>query len=143
MWFQGASLLNICSSFSVYPLFSYFKESFLNDICFFSFTMKFCTKCGSLMMPKKEKNSVFFECSCGFTDKKSVNVILKEEVKVESKDVGIASDTDETLPQTDVDCPKCGGQKAYFWLVQTRAGDEPETKFLKCVSCKHTWRDYS
>ncbi|MEK6946569.1 MAG: transcription factor S, partial [Nanoarchaeota archaeon] len=31
---------------------------------------------------------------------------------------------------------------AYFWLVQTRAGDEPETKFLKCEKCGHTWRDY-
>ncbi|MBI2108536.1 transcription factor S, partial [Candidatus Woesearchaeota archaeon] len=31
---------------------------------------------------------------------------------------------------------------AYFWLVQTRAGDEPETKFLRCEKCSHTWRDY-
>ncbi|MBI1969528.1 transcription factor S, partial [Candidatus Woesearchaeota archaeon] len=21
-------------------------------------------------------------------------------------------------------------------------GDEPETKFLRCQKCRHTWRDY-
>ena len=41
------------------------------------------------------------------------------------------------------ECPKCGHRTAYFWLVQTRAGDEPETKFLRCEKCGHTWRDYN
>ena len=43
----------------------------------------------------------------------------------------------------DVECPKCGHTSAYFWEVQTRASDEPETKFLRCEKCRHTWRDYS
>ena len=49
----------------------------------------------------------------------------------------------ESHPLSDAECPKCGHNKAYFWLQQTRAGDEPETKFMKCEKCKHTWRDYS
>ena len=48
----------------------------------------------------------------------------------------------EILPKTKARCDKCGHNMAYFWLVQTRAGDEPETKFLKCEKCGHTWRDY-
>ena len=43
---------------------------------------------------------------------------------------------------TYYECPKCRHKKAYYWTVQTRAGDEAETKFLKCEKCSHTWRDY-
>lgn len=39
-------------------------------------------------------------------------------------------------------CPSCGKMKASFWIIQTRAADEPPTKFFKCVACEHTWRDY-
>ena len=48
---------------------------------------------------------------------------------------------EDTLPLTDADCPKCEHEKAYYWLVQTRAGDEADTKFLKCEKCKHTSRN--
>ena len=34
-------------------------------------------------------------------------------------------------------------KKSYFWMMQTRGSDEPETKFYKCEKCKHVWRDYS
>ncbi|GAI81579.1 unnamed protein product, partial [marine sediment metagenome] len=33
-------------------------------------------------------------------------------------------------------------EKAYFWSVQTRSGDEAETKFFKCTKCEFTWREY-
>ena len=46
---------------------------------------------------------------------------------------------DGVIPQGQ---SECGLGKARFWLVQTRASDEPETKFFKCEKCKHTWRDY-
>ena len=81
-------------------------------------------------------------CSCGFTDKK-VKGQIKEEVKKETKQVQVADKEAEHLPLTEAECPKCGHLRAYYWLVQTRAGDEPETKFLKCEKCKHQWRDYS
>ncbi len=55
----------------------------------------------------------------------------------------IDKDEAETLPLTDAICEKCGHAKARYWLVQTRASDEPETKFLRCERCSHTWRDYS
>ena len=41
-----------------------------------------------------------------------------------------------------IKCKKCNNTKCYFWTVQTRAGDEAETKFFKCTKCGHTWREY-
>ena len=54
----------------------------------------------------------------------------------------VEEDAHGTMPLTDEECPKCKHGKAYYWLVQTRAGDEPETRFFRCEKCKHTWRDY-
>ena len=106
--------------------------------------MLFCPKCGSLLKPKDEKGKRVLHCSCGFTNKDVDNVEIKETVSKKDKELEVIADNDEKmLPLCDADCPKCGHKKAYYWLVQTRAGDEPETKFLKCEECKHTWRDYS
>ncbi len=104
--------------------------------------MMFCPKCGSILAPKKEKNKTILACSCGYTNKKE-SLKIKEEPKNKKQDVAIAEENDNHLPLTDEECPKCGHGKARYWLVQTRAGDEPETKFLKCEKCKHQWRDYS
>ncbi len=103
----------------------------------------FCPKCGSILIPKKESNKRIMACSCGYKTTKIVTTTLKEtmnekENKVEVVDKGKL----QTLPKTRAKCPKCGNEEAYFWLVQTRAGDEPETKFLRCSKCSHTWRDY-
>lgn len=104
--------------------------------------MMFCPKCGSLLTPKKEKDKVIMSCSCGYTNKKAEPITLKEDMKEEEK-IQIVEDTPESIPLTDAECSECGHKKAYYWTVQTRASDEPETKFLKCEKCKHTWRDYS
>lgn len=105
--------------------------------------MMFCPKCGSLLKPKNEKGKSILACSCGYSLKPKEEVSVKEEMKGKEQSIEIVSDNDKTLPVTDAECSKCKNKKAYFWLIQTRAGDEPETKFLKCTSCKHTWRDYN
>ncbi|PLW80381.1 transcription factor S [Candidatus Woesearchaeota archaeon] len=103
--------------------------------------MMFCPKCKSLMMPKKEGEKVLMACSCGYTNKKAETTTLKEEMK-ETEDIQVVSDEPDNLPLTEAECEKCGHGKAYWWVQQTRASDEPETKFLKCEKCKYTWRDY-
>ncbi|OVE74601.1 transcription factor S [archaeon D22] len=103
--------------------------------------MQFCPKCGSLLTPKKENDKVIMGCACGYNNKKAEPVQLKEEIKDEEK-LEIVSDEPEAMPLTDAECEECGHTKAYYWVQQTRASDEPETKFLKCEKCKHTWRDY-
>lgn len=87
------------------------------------------------MKEKKTKDKIICVCSCGF--KKETLLNPNSEV-VE----GVVDESREMLPMTDAECPKCKHPKAYFWTMQTRAGDEAETKFLKCEKCKHTWRDY-
>lgn len=82
-------------------------------------------------------------CSCGYVEKNTENVVLKENI-IKPKEIEVIErDDDQALPQMDAECEKCKNTKAYYWLQQTRAGDEPETKFLKCTKCKHVWRDYS
>ncbi len=100
----------------------------------------FCKKCGSILKPKKEKNKTVMACSCGY--KEGSGEVLKEKVEREETTVEVAEDT-ENHPVTKAECGKCENNEAYYWMVQTRAGDEPETKFLRCTKCKHTWRDYS
>ena len=104
--------------------------------------MKFCPKCRSLMKPKKVKGKVIFVCSCGYTDEKVDNLTIKEEIS-EKKGVEVVEKDIETRPTLDAECPRCKNSKAYYHLVQTRAADEPETKFLQCTKCGKRWRDYS
>jgi len=104
----------------------------------------FCPKCGSILLPELRKGKRIFVCSCGYKTAKLKEARIKEEVKGVNTKVEIV-ETEEIshLPVIDEECPKCKFNKAYFWTVQTRAGDEPETKFLKCKKCKHIWRDYN
>jgi DNA-directed RNA polymerase subunit M len=103
----------------------------------------FCPKCGSLLLPKKDGNKTVTKCSCGYSSDQNVNTRFSEPLKKQEERKGAVDSDLETLPITDADCPKCKNKKAYFWEVQTRAADEAPTKFLKCMKCKHIWRDYS
>jgi transcription factor S len=104
----------------------------------------FCQKCGSIMLPKKEGSKKLLACSCGYKSTNVESAKIKETVPKKGKEVEVITKGElETLPKMKVKCPKCEHDTAYYWLVQTRAGDEPETKFLRCQKCEHTWRDYN
>src|SRR3989344_1966104 len=101
----------------------------------------FCPKCGAILMPKKDGNKKMMACSCGYKSKEITSEPLKESKIEEKKEVEVIDQDDfESLPLTDAECEKCGHKRAHYWLIQTRSGDEPETKFLRCEECKHTWR---
>jgi transcription factor S len=105
--------------------------------------MMFCPKCGSLLLPKKDGKKTVMHCKCGYKSKDKAEATIKEEVKNKASIKGVADGDFETLPLTEIECPKCKHKKAYFCEVQTRAADEAPTKFLKCEKCKHIWRDYN
>lgn len=101
----------------------------------------FCPKCKSILNLVQKGREAIFVCTCGFKTKELPEAIT-EKVKT-GRDIGVIEDTDtEKLPTTEAKCPKCGHTSAYYWTRQTRAGDEAETRFFRCVRCKHTWRDY-
>jgi DNA-directed RNA polymerase subunit M len=105
----------------------------------------FCPKCGALLVPKKQKSKRVMACpACKYVDKKAEGMSMVDTMD-EKNDVEIVDEQQdmETLPEIKEKCPKCGNEKARYWVVQTRASDEAPTKFIKCEKCAHTWRDYS
>jgi transcription factor S len=101
----------------------------------------FCKDCGAIIMGIRGEE---VPCpSCGASQKAKTEMKLSEKVaKVEEKEVIDTNKQAEINPITDAECPECKSPKAYYWTKQTRAGDEPETQFFKCVECAHQWRDY-
>ncbi|MFQ5800589.1 MAG: transcription factor S [Candidatus Hydrothermarchaeales archaeon] len=103
----------------------------------------FCKKCGGLVLPKDGK----LTCTrCGLTKKiKDSDVLTLVEKKEKKKKKVLVLDEDKDisiLPVTRTECPQCKNMDAYWWLIQTRRADEPETRFLRCTKCKFTWREY-
>lgn len=94
----------------------------------------FCPKCGLLLMPNEDK----MICECGY---ESSGVVITDKKKKEKR-VDVVEEEVEVYPIIKIECSKCGNEEAYYWTVQTRSADEPETIFYKCTKCRHQWRQY-
>lgn len=112
---------------------------------------RFCPRCGGLMRPVQETDGVFLVCTrCGFKMKASASDLKRYRVSTrivhtEKEKTIVISEEDRLkgLPITrEVTCPKCGHHEAYYWMIQTRAADEPPTRFYRCRKCGHVWREY-
>ena len=104
--------------------------------------MDFCDECGSIMMLKGEGKKKYLACTrCKFKKKEVTEMKLSEEVIAEEKEVEVVEGKVETHPKVKKECSKCKNSEAFFWSIQTRAGDEPETEFYKCTECNHQWRE--
>lgn len=101
--------------------------------------MEFCPKCGSVLEEKRKK----FGCvRCGYTAKTKVKIESNEKID-EAKEIAVLNEKQvDVFPIVSNECPKCNWKEAYFWTMQTRSGDEAETRFFKCTKCKYTWREY-
>jgi DNA-directed RNA polymerase subunit M len=98
----------------------------------------FCEKCRGLMYPK---NGILICSKCGF--KKTISgksIVVSEQKK---KEVTIIEDKDKTnvLPKTNIKCPKCANNEAFWVLRQMRGSDEPESRFYTCTKCGYKWRE--
>ncbi|MFA5175634.1 MAG: transcription factor S [Candidatus Nanoarchaeia archaeon] len=102
--------------------------------------MFFCPKCSAILVPEQGARKTKLVCSCGYVSKEK-EAVIKEEVK--TKEIEIKQ-RKITLPKTKAKCPKCGNKEAYYWLQQTRAADEGETRFFECANskCTYRWREY-
>ena len=101
--------------------------------------MEFCEKCGSVIVVTGDSAAC---ASCGHKLKKKPKIESSEKIEKKDTIAVITEESENMYPIVQMECPKCESKRAYFWTLQTRAGDESETKFYKCVKCKHTWRKY-
>ena len=108
--------------------------------------MKFCDKCGNLMVVERKRKNVYLVCrKCGRRIKaKREKVKITEKMITKKKDIVIIGKDEglAELPKTRIICPKCENPEAYWWMQQTRAADEPPTIFYKCNKCGYSWRTY-
>ncbi len=113
--------------------------------------MKFCPKCGGIMVPRKAGDEIMLVCiRCKYTMPLSQHDMEKYRQTTviehsEKERTIVISEKDQVsgLPVTkDVVCPRCGNHEAYYWTLQTRAADEPATRFFKCTKCGYVWREY-
>ncbi|HIJ11877.1 TPA: transcription factor S [Candidatus Woesearchaeota archaeon] len=102
----------------------------------------FCEKCGSILRPKEKAGKKILYCSCGFTKTKGEETATVTEKVEEVKRVEVIEKV-EVHPKIRIECEKCKHNVAYYWTMQTRGADEPETRFFRCVKCNHTWREYA
>lgn len=101
--------------------------------------MEFCEKCGSIIIEKEGK----FVCAkCGYRPRKKIKIEASEKIKKGFAVDVIKEKESNIYPVVEMTCPNCKHGQAYFWTMQTRAGDESETKFYQCTKCRHTWRKY-
>jgi len=106
--------------------------------------MLFCPKCGAILLPKTDGKKYKLVCgNCGYSSTEKEDILIQERAQAAQKvEIVDEKKIEKVLPKTEEECPKCGCKEAYFWTVQTRAGDEAETRFFECVKCKHRWRAY-
>ena len=111
--------------------------------------MEFCPNDGTRLKVRQvrleTKSISALACDkCGFYRKTDKAVSKSEELKTASiKVVGAAEEKIKTMPTTTIECPKCKHTTAFWWILQTRGGDEPTTQFFRCENCGHTWRQYA
>jgi len=99
--------------------------------------MEFCPKCGSILVMKTKRVG----CpKCDYVAKGKVDMEMKEDVSFEGGVTVACGKETSVNPVTDWNCHACGSKKAEFWIRQMRSGDEPESKFYKCVKCGKTCR---
>lgn len=114
--------------------------------------MKFCPTCESRLKSRYEEG-VLICPKCGYsTDREATEELsVKSSMPPTTIDGGAGSvlkvvEADkmpDALPTTSADCPKCGNNLAFWWMLQTRSADEATTQFYRCTQCSHTWRNYS
>ena len=108
-------------------------------------SLKFCPNCKSIMTPVKEGGKTVLKCpKCGtVVDATGVKLVTKTVIERKPTEAPVVLvEKHETLPKTKAHCPKCGNDEAYYWIQQTRAADEPPTRFYRCTRCGYTWREY-
>ena len=95
----------------------------------------------------KPQSSYPYQARDEFKEMKETELYYEAQASIkprERKDneMVVTESIEGTLPTTKIICGKCKHNEATFYLRQTRAADEPTTRFYQCTKCKHRWREY-
>jgi len=115
--------------------------------------MDFCPNCGKKLIPLKKtegkKVVLLLSCpKCGYekrvtrpmtTVPKNLEYAPQEGIVV----LGKREQKLRTFPTIRMECPRCGNNLAYVWMVQVRKLDESSTQFFRCTRCNYTFRENS
>ena len=106
--------------------------------------MKFCETCGNMLIVKTIEYSKSLFCKkCDKNFPLTEDVLISFYYDDNSKEIRIVDEEPE-FPTTNMLCPKCDEMvEAFWWMQQTRGGDEAPTRFYHCKKCNWRWRDYS
>ncbi len=105
--------------------------------------MQFCSKCSLALTPTMKEKAVVLKCpKCGEESYRADPIVQKFGGRKESV-VVIENENLQALPKMNIICQKCGHDEAFYWMVQTRGGDEASTQFFRCTKCETTWREYA
>jgi len=106
--------------------------------------MKFCETCGNLLVVKEVIDGKGLFCrKCNEMHNLDETVTINFQQN-KQKEIAVFDESDSEFPTTKILCPKCDKEVDAYWaLQQTRAADEPPTRFYRCKECRYTWREYS
>jgi len=99
------------------------------------------------MIAERSRGKLRYVCrKCGYVlrGKKIVSTSISEKLETGEEKVPVLTEKDafEQFPKTKIICPECENNEAYWFMQQTRSGDEPPTRFYCCTKCGHKWREY-
>ncbi|MFB6180998.1 MAG: transcription factor S [Candidatus Nanohalobium sp.] len=110
--------------------------------------MEFCDDCGGMLVSEKKDGETVMKCrNCGSiqdVDSEEMKVTEeKEEDPMDRLNVNEEGSEESTRPTTEKECRKCGEETEHeWWMEQTRASDEPPTRFYKCRECGNVFKVY-
>ena len=106
--------------------------------------MKFCPKC-DVRLKKSSSNSALSCPKCDYSEAQGSEIQNNTSEEEPNSDFLVLDENEgkDTMPTIEIECEKCGNNKAVWWMLQTRSADEPTTQFYRCTKCEHTWRNYA
>ena len=106
--------------------------------------MLFCPVCANCLYALQGNEGLYeLICkSCPYKHELQKQYIIKLALERKQMDDVLGGDAAwENVDSTEINCPKCDHNRAYFMQIQIRSADEPMSTFYKCVKCANQWRD--